>query len=809
MKRAGLICLIHCFAAAPFLLSQVYSRQPMSPSAPALSPISAPLSDPHAQARILNQYGKLPLSFEANQGQADERVKFLSRTGDYELFLTADEAVMTLRGKKRSPSESEVPLGSRRDDAAIGSTATLRMKLRHADPAAKVTGVDQLSGAINYFIGNDPSKWRTNVPAYAKVKYEGIYSGIDLLYYGNQRQLEYDFIVAPEADPRTIAFEVSGVKRIRQNANGDLVFKMEDNEIRWQKPLVYQEKDGTRQKIAARYAITSTNRVAFDVAKYDASRPLYIDPVIYATYLGGSQDDYGYGIAVDSAGNAYVTGVAGAGFPVTTGVFKTACCGAFVTKFNPTGSALVYSTYLAGSGNNAGGSAIVVDSTGDAYIAGLAGAGFPVTAGAFQTHYHGGGNDVFVTELNPSGSALIYSTYLGGSGEDSASGIALDSAGNAYVTGATASTDFPTTAGSFQTSCAGSSCGDAFVAKLNSTGSTLVYSTYLGGSQYEYSAAIAADNGGNAYVTGYTASPDFPTRNPLQATYSGGWDVFVTKFDPTGSSLVYSTYLGGPKNDFGYGIAADGEGNAYVTGSISTTTCNRWGCFFYAFVDKIDAAGSSLSRSYYSNENYSTGHGIALDASGNAYVIGTIWQYPYSGSYSCTRAFVVKVNPSVGQVGSPTYLRGTNGACGYGIAADDSGNAYVTGTTPSTNFPTKNPVQSANAGGLDAFVAKIELGFATTTTLSSSLNPSTYGQPVVFTAVLKSTAGTPPDGETVSFIKAKQVLGTGALVAGSASFTTSTLKVGTNSITAVYAGDSNFVGSKSNIVKQVVNRSTP
>jgi hypothetical protein len=274
------------------------------------------------------------------------------------------------------------------------------------------------------------------------VKYEGIYSGIDLVYYGNQRQLEYDFIVAPGADPHRIAFDVTGAKRIRRGAQGELVFKMGEDEIRWHKPLVYQEKNGSRREIAAHYAITATNRVGFKLAKYDASRPLYIDPLIYSTYLGGSGYDYGFGIAVDSAGNAYVAGSTNsANFPTTPGAFQTTCCGAFVTKINPTGSALVYSTYLGGSGEDSGHS-IVIDSAGNAYVTGTTGPGFPVTSGAFQTAY-GGNSDAFVTKLNSTGSALVYSTYLGGTGQDFSHGIAIDSVGNAYVTGWTSSTDFP------------------------------------------------------------------------------------------------------------------------------------------------------------------------------------------------------------------------------------------------------------------------------------------------------------------------------------------------------------------------------
>ena len=322
-------------------------------------PTGLPQASTHVQSKIIEKYGQLPLSFEANHGQTNRQVKFSSHTGSYSLFLTDDEAVLAFGGKKPS--------------------SALRMKLRDASSGAKVTGEDQLTGTSNYFIGNDPTKWHSKVPTYAKVKYAGVYPGIDLVYYGNQRQLEYDFIVAPGADPHRIAFDVSGAKRIHTDAHGDLLLTMNDGDIRWHKPVVYQEKDGTRQEITARYAISATNRVAFDLAKYDASRPLYIDPLIYSTYLGGSSLDEGTSIAVDAAGNAYVTGhTFSSNFPIAA----------------------------------------------------------PIDA------HNSGQDDAFVAKVNSSGSALVYSTYLGGTASDRASSIAADEAGNAYVTGTTQSHEY-------------------------------------------------------------------------------------------------------------------------------------------------------------------------------------------------------------------------------------------------------------------------------------------------------------------------------------------------------------------------------
>jgi len=708
------------------------------------------------------------------------------------------------------------------------------MKLRNANAAVKITGTDELAGTSNYFIGNDPTKWRTNVPTYAKVKYEGIYSGIDLVYYGNQRQLEYDFIVAPGADPRRIAFDVSGAKRIRRDAHGDLVLKLGEGEIRWHKPVVYQEKEGERRLIGARYAITHTGRVGFELAKYDASRPLYIDPMIYSTYLGGSSSDEGFAIAVDGAGNAYITGYASSkDFPITPGAFQTVCesgcVSAFMAKINPGGSALVYSTYLGGSANDWG-DAIAVDSAGNAYVTGITySTDFPITPGAFQKICNGGSycsptGDAFVSKLNPSGSTLVYSTYLGGSAYDWGYGIAVDNAGNAYVTGQTSSADFPTK-NPLQQHWAGDY--DAFVTKFNPDGSALVYSTYLGGGGYDGGYGIALDNAGNAYVTGATGSTNFPTTpGAIQTSSHGYLDVFVSKINAAGSALDYSTYLGGSKYDSGHGIAVDSAGNAYVTGNTNSPNFpvmnpfqpNWGGGDNDAFVFKLNPSGSALVYSTYLGGGFTDfGYGIAVDSAGNAYVTG----YTSSANFPITPGafgkkylggrsdgFVSKFNPTGSALASSNFLGGSSEDRSYGIAVDSSGDAYLAGTTFSKNFPTKNPLQSANAGGGNAFVTKIDPRAVPIITLSSSMNPSAYGQAVTFTATITSSLGAPPDGETVSFVKGKRVLGTGTLSGGSASFTTSTLPVGTNYIKAAYGGDTNFLGGTSKALTQVVNKAT-
>ena len=486
-------------------------------------------------ARVAAGYGKLPLSFEANQGQTDKQVKFLSRGPGYALFLTPTEAVLSLKaGNGQHTKKNSVLPVSRGSKGAASKAAVLRIRLEHANGNAEVSGIDELAGKGNYFIGNDPAKWQRNIPTFGGVKYRQVYSGVDLVYYGNQRQLEYDFVLAPEADPRQIELSFAGAKRLRLDADGNLIVSIAGGEVIEHKPVIYQDIDGMRRRVAGGYELRKDHTVGFELADYDDHRSLTIDPsLVYSTYLGGSSDDFGRGIAVDSSGNAYLTGnTASINFPVTAGAFQTASGGiydAFVSKLNSGGSALVYSTYLGGSNYDLG-YGIAVDSAGNAYVTGNShSSDFPTTAGAFQTALSGTAGDAFISKLNSSGSALVYSTYLGGSSSnDIGYGIAVDSAGNAYVTGYSISNDFPTTAGAFQSTFGGGF--DGFVSKLNSGGSALVYSTYLGGGSYDLGYGIAVDSSGNAYVTGYTASSDFPTTaGAFQTASGGGYDAFVAK----------------------------------------------------------------------------------------------------------------------------------------------------------------------------------------------------------------------------------------------------------------------------------------
>ncbi len=665
-----------------------------------------------AQAKVHQDYGRVPLSFERNQGQADPRVRYLSRGGGYSLFLTASEAVLSLRGSEPDRRET---LGRELQAGPGARRAVVRLKLLGANPTPEASGSDELAGKSHYLLGSDPGRWKRDVAHYARVRYREVYPGVDLVYHGRQGRLEYDFVVSPGSDPRAIRLRLEGAAATRLDDSGNLVVETGAGRLVQQAPLVYQEIGDERRQIAGGYVVHGGSEVGFAVGPHDASRPLVIDPVlVYSTYLGGSSGEGGTAIAIDDYGSAYVTGYTGsADFPVE-GSYQTDQGGTdvFVTKLSPSGSGIVYSTYLGGSGDETG-TGIAVDAGGTVWVTGrTSSADFP-TLNPYQTRR--GGLDAFVTKLSPSGSSLVYSTYLGGRSDDAAAAIAVDAVGSAYVTGYTCSADFPTV-NPFQTGQGG--CEDAFVTKLSPSGSSLAYSTYLGGSLSERGLGIAVDAAGSAVVTGYTCSSDFPLVDPLQADQQST-DAFVTRLSPSGSTLVYSTFLGGNGVDVGNDVALDGAGNAYVTGYTDSTDFPTLLAYqlhqgsLDAFLTKISASGSSLVYStYLGGSSDDVGNGVAVDVTGSAYVAGATkstnfpTRNPLQTDEADWDAFVTKFTPSGSSLAYSTYLAGGSMDRAFGIAVDGAGSAYVVGDTDSTNFPLKHPYQT-NRPGRDAFVAKL------------------------------------------------------------------------------------------------------
>ncbi|MGR6034661.1 MAG: DUF7948 domain-containing protein [Candidatus Nitrosoglobus sp.] len=746
-KRAG------CRLAAAAVLTIGFSTIAAASPAHLTLPESSSSAALHAQPakikapQFKKAYGQLPLSFAPNRGQSDSQVKFLSRGAGYQLFLTATEAVLALQPPSPKSSTQSAPKRVKEKKTA---PAVLRMQLLGANPAPEIAGVERLPGQVNYLQGKDPVKWRTHIPTYAQVKYQGVYPGVDLLYYGQQRQLEYDFIVAPGANPSTIRLAFEGAKKLEINAEGELVLKTSGGPVRFQRPVIYQTIDGTRREVAGGYVLTAPHQVGFKVAAYDVTQPLIIDPVLsYSTYLGGNSSDGASGIAVDGNGQAYVAGgTESINFPVIADASQPVLSGyndAFVAKLSADGSQLLYATYLEGNSYE-GASGIAVDGNGQAYVTGSTGStDFPVTVDAFQPVL-GGSEDAFVVKLSADGSTLVYGTYLGGSsheqqwgnGIDVTSGIAVDGQGQAYVAGWTDSTNFPVTAGAPQPVYGGGGdyLGDAFVAKLSANGHQLLYATYLGGSTSDRASGIAVDGHGQAYVTGLTWSDNFPvTANALQSVYSSGYyrTAFVAKLSADGTQLLYSTYLGGSTEDWANGIAVDGRGQAYVIGGTFSTNfpvtvgafqpvISSSGSGFYpqdAFVAKLSADGSTLvygtylGGSGYSEEAYD----IAVDGEGQAYVVGETdsTNFPVTADASqpvlsgYNDAFVAQLSADGRQLLYGTYLGGSGDEGASSIAVDGSGQAYVAGGTESINFPvTARAFQSVFSGGYsDAFIAKL------------------------------------------------------------------------------------------------------
>jgi hypothetical protein len=693
----------------------------------------------------------LPLSFEPNRGQAPPDVQFLSRTPGYLLQLTATEMRLIVaeasedRGHLKPPGRIRVA-GAERSTAGTPKARLHAVRLAWVDANrdAEVTPESPLPGSVNYFKGSDPSTWRTNIPTFERVRCKKMYPGIDLVYYGRGRRLEYDLVVAPGANPLAARLALTGAE-VSLTGKGDLDLTLSDGRRLQIRALVaYQDQDGERRPVEAHYRLARhgrTNEISFQVAPYDPGRPLIIDPVVYSTFLGGAAEDRAYRIVVNAAGEAFIAGDtinAGINFPTTPGAFSplslvaTGYSDAFVAKLNAAGSALVYSTFLGGSLSSRAFD-MAINAAGEAFVTGTTfSRDFPTTVGAFQT----APRRLFVTKLNAAGNALIYSTYLGGTtpggGGDAVEGIVVNGADEAFVTGNTERIDFPTTPGAFVRTHNGPYLDwDAFVTRLNSTGTALVYSTYLGGSSEDWSTGIAVNAASEAFVVGFTYHYDptimFPTTPGAFRTVPSGPtsddDLFVVKLNAAGSALVYSTLLGGSDNEDDGRIAVNAAGETFVTGrtfsSDFPTTAGAFSTVYKVnFVAKLNSAGSALIYSTFLGGSGNVGEiaGIAVTAADEALVIGTTnstdfpttagaLQTVLNGEYN---AFVTKVNAAGSGLVYSTFLGGSFRDWGTAIAIGSACDVFVTGITASTDFPTTaGAIDTTHNGSADAFVAKI------------------------------------------------------------------------------------------------------
>ncbi len=685
------------------------------------------------------QYGRLPIAFEANHGQVDAAARYFARGPAYALLLRPEGADLYL--------QYQAPVSAGARDAV--RTTILQTRLVDAQAPTAIEGREAMSGTSNYLLGRDATAWMTDVAQYRKVRYSAVYPGIDLVYHGSQQQLEYDFVVAPGADPARIGLRFAGTSAPPTlDAAGNLVLSTAGGDVIQHRPEVYQMVDGRKVGVDGAYRIED-DRIAFEVGAYDRSRSLVIDPLLayrlyvpginalqatsiavgpdgsayiagyapamrwltglpvlgpvlrqvltydafvaklepsgdalaYTTFIGGSDDDQITDIAVTPDGEVVVTGMTYSNeFPVEQPVqsSKGGYADAFVARIGAQGKTLVYSTYLGGNADDVA-SSLALDDAGNAYIAGYTESeNFPIQS-ALQATHSASGDDAFVARLSADGSTLSYSTFLGGSGWDAATRITVDGAGQAYVVGVTQSEDLPVTPGAFKTAivpyCPSSTCylrEDAFLAKVGAGGDTLMYATYLGGAQNDVATGVAVDNAGRAVVSGWTLSDDFPTTAALYAAPRGGTDAFVTRFSATADALVYSTYLGGSSSDMPNDLALDADGSVYVTG-------------------------------YTRSQNFPTRNAVQPFNAGGQDL------------------FLSKLAPAGDVLSYSTFLGAAAADSGYAVALGDDGSAYVAGSSQSANFPTKGPVQGASWGAPsgDAIAAKFEAG-------GSELAYSTY-----------------------------------------------------------------------------------
>lgn len=648
----------------------------------------------------------LPVSFEANHGQFESAVRFAAPG----LLLSPAQARLSLPGQ-----------------------TPVTMQFAGANPAARMFPLDSLPAVSNYILGPDPRHWRTNVPHFARVKSTNIYPGIDIVYYSKNNHLEFDFLLAPQADPNLIRLQFRGASP-KLDPSGDLLL----GATRLRAPVAYQGN----KTIAARFTLHANKTIGFTLAPYDKSKPLVIDPVLaYSTFLTAA-NAIGSGIALDAAGNTYLTGNTNNTLLTVNGIQPAFGAGraAFVAKLNPAGTALVYATYLGGTSGNSStaGLRIAVDRAGAAYVVGhTSSTSFPVTAGTAQPTNRGG-DDLFVAKLNPAGNALMYASYLGGSGdENTQSGIpsiAVDSDGNAYISGGTSSRDFRVTQGAAQATYGGGAA-DAFVTKLDPLGSTIVYSTFIGGANTDVSNAIAVDAAGNAYIAG-----------------ASGPKALLAKLNPAGSALLYSNSFGGTNGDVAFSLAVDNASNAYLTGLTGSADFPVTAQAFQksapggnAFVTKFNATGlTPVYSTLIGGAKDDVAYHIAIDALGNAVITGATesTDFPVTpdafqsgpglvyrgGGRTAPGAFLTKLNASGSALAYSTYFGGSKNEAATAVALDAAGNAYITGVSSSINFPrtmaTYEPPDRAEFS--TAFLARFDLASRSSMSLGSVISAATY-----------------------------------------------------------------------------------
>jgi hypothetical protein len=677
--------------------------------------------------------------FTENRGQIDNPDVLFYVHGS--IAFTRNAVIFHLH--KSDPASSTAPLefnGFDKESNRRVESAVFVINFENSNDVIPI-GIDELSHRSNYFIGNSSTKWRTNVPNYASIKYHNIYDGIDLIYGIKDSALKYDFVISPNVETSQIRLTYDGVEALASGSDGSLLITTPVGVLRDSSSYIYQEIEGTKVEIIGGFKILGESSVGFDIKEpYDRNLPLIIDPGLeWSTFLGGIENESWPAIVLDSNEDIYITGgTSSSDFPTTAGVYDTSLDGGgevFVVKLNSYGTKLLFSTFIGGSdiyGENA--FDIVLDSAGNIYIAGNTySTDFPTTANAYDDSYNGDWGDAFVAKLNNNGTTLLYSTYLGGSDNDGGNGVALDPSGNIYISGNTFSSDFPTTPGAYDTWMEGKSA--AFVAKLNSSGTVMLYSTFLGGiDRTEIPPGLLLDSSGNAYLTGSTRSSDFPTTpGAYDTTFNGEFgdeDAFVAKLSSNGTSLFFSTFLGGSNYEVGWDITLDSTGNIYIIGDTRSsdfpTTSDAFDTSFNgrageadAFVAKLNNNGTTLLYStFFGGSDWDVGRAVTLDTSGYIYITGCTrsLDFPttpgaYDTLFNCGwEAFVTKLNGDGTAVLYSTFLGGTGEDWGWKFVLDSNRKVIISGYTYSSDFPTSaDAYDPSHNGWCDNFVAKLNL----------------------------------------------------------------------------------------------------
>ena len=748
--------------ARPLLSQWVFFKQALGCAAIYFA-LVALMSPANAASDRTLSLGDRPLSFESNVGQYEGAARFVSRGPAYYLSLTPSEVnVMLRKVEKTAPVDNNLP-------RTINTVATrvdyrsLRIELIGANSVATMSGVGEVSGRASYFIGNDASKWRTGVPAFDRVRVMDVYPGINLIHYGNQNHLEYDFEIAPGASADVIAMKFTGADRIVVDTDGELVLSLGGEEIRQPKPVIYQTVRGARKEIAGGYVMTDASTVKFTLGDYDRTLPLVIDPVVsYSVFQGREGEDVFWATATDASGNLYLAGETTSASLASPGAFQTNLAGVMglhgdvlVQKLPnfPQEYKVTYSTYLGGVANEAA-FGLAVDADGNAYVAGYTGStNFP-TLNPVQTNIAGTvvsgvGRppvDCFVAKIGPHGTNLIFSTFFGGSKDDAAGGIALDAATNIYVVGYTLSTNFPVVNFTAVTNLVGTNVvvttnslsggEDAFVIKLAASGTSVIYSRYIGGAGRDYATDVITDSAGEPVLVGYTTSSLFPTTtNAVQPLFNGttnfssAYDAFVTIVGATNSVINYSSYLGGTNDDFAFRTATDAAGAIYVAGSTRSANFPRTSTNLYSSVMtntlSPDAFVSKLNPSL-TNWDYSVTFGgsasdeawdVAVDSAGSAHIVGVTASinFPTNSAIGFLRrtnsgasdAFIAELNSTGSVLNYSAYIGGTADDAAYGVTVDAGNNVYVVGVAGNSTFPTSPSSTAGIFSDKDGFVLKI------------------------------------------------------------------------------------------------------